>query len=371
VSTLYHRGRIFYLGVRDENGRWHKKTTGTRDRAVARAMQRMVDELGHRGKQNWRLLRALIESHLDLSRLYAAYSANKLDELTDRLNDIDIEPFVRDWLESLEGRISIDTQEHYETHARSLLIEGQPFPRSELTFERLTVWLRGLTVKDATKRKYHAALSSFCQYLRLRHVIASNPMRDVRPPAPSRPRERYLDHETVLSLVDAQIEPYKTISAILHGTGAEVSALLATIRSDVDLAAGTVRVRGSKTIHRDRTVHVEPWALSYLRRFLRKARLLPTAPLFPSTNRWTVSDKHREACLDLEIQNYQLRDSRHTFAVRAIRAGAPLEIVALQLGHANTVMVASVYGRFRPSSSEIKQWFDVAALKDKKGRAAR
>jgi integrase len=371
MTTLYARGGVFYVGFPDQAGRWHKRTTRTRDKRTARAMSAMFDDLGPRGKQAWDLLAAVRDGRVDVSTLYAAFAANDLKALRERLNDVDLSILVDAWLESLRESVKPDTIDHYEFHVRSLIPEGKEFPRTALSFERLTSWLNGLTGKAGTRRKYHAAMSSFCQYLRLRRVLDANPMRDVRPPAPSRPRERYLDHETVLSLVNAQVEPYRTVSALLHGTGAEVSALLQTIRGDVDLTAGTMRVRGSKTAQRDRTVHVEPWALSYLRRYLRKARLLPTAPLFAGLNRWTVSDKHRQTCLDLEIQNYQLRDARHTFAVRAVRAGAPFEIVALQLGHTNTAMVARVYGRFRPSSSEIKQWFEVAALRDKKGRAGR
>jgi integrase len=63
---------------------------------------------------------------------------------------------------------------------------------------------------------------------------------------------------------------------------------------------------------------------------------LPNAPLFPGINRWTTSDTHRSVCSQLEIEDYRLRDSRHTYAVRAIRSGASFEAVAQQLGHADT-----------------------------------
>ena len=371
MSAPYLRGTVFYVGFRDETGRWHKKTTGTRDRAVARAIDRMLEELGHRGKQNWTLLRAVIEGRVDLPTLYASYSANKLDDLVQRLNDVDLEPFVEEWLESLEGRVSLDTREHYETHVRSLMPEGKSFVRSHLTFERIAAWLRGLPVQDSTKRKYHAALSSFCQFLKLRRVIQTNPMRDIRPPAASRPRDRYLDHDEVLKVLEALQEPFRTVSAVLHGSGGELSAVLAMRRRDVDLDAGTLRIRGTKTAHRDRTVHLEPWALAFLKRHLRRARLLPDAFVFAGLNRWTVSDKHREACKEVDLIGYQLRDARHTYAVRAVRAGAPLEIVARQLGHADPTMVAKVYGRFRPSSEEMRRVHEDMQQRDKKRRRAR
>jgi integrase len=240
-----------------------------------------------------------------------------------------------------------------------------------LTFERITSWLRDLPVKSATKRKYHAALSSFCQFLKLRRLLEQNPMRDVRAPAASRPRDRYLDHDEVLTLLKALPEPYRTVSAVLHGSGAELSAVLAMRRRDVDLSDGTVRVRGTKTRHRDRTVHVEPWSLAFLKRHLRRSRLLPDAFVFPGLNRWTVSDKHRDACEEVGLDGYQLRDARHTYAVRAVRAGAALEVVARQLGHADPTMVARVYGRFRPSSDEMRRIHELMELRDKQARTAR
>jgi integrase len=41
---------------------------------------------------------------------------------------------------------------------------------------------------------------------------------------------------------------------------------------------------------------------------------------------------------------------------RAIRAGAPVGVVAQQLGHSDTTMVLKVYGRFKPTEQEITKW---------------
>lgn len=87
-------------------------------------------------------------------------------------------------------------------------------------------------------------------------------------------------------------------------------------------------------------------------------------------NRWTSRDKHRQACTVLGIEDYQLKVSRHTYAVRAIRAGAPFEHVAAQLGHADTTMVVRVDARFRPSESERTDWQRIAALQDEAARKA-
>src|SRR5262245_58867083 len=57
-------------------------------------------------------------------------------------------------------------------------------------------------------------------------------------------------------------------------------------------------------------------------------------------------------------------DSRHHWAVRMVRAGMPLELVARQLGHKDVVMVARVYGRFVPNSQERDRWEKIAAALD-------
>ena len=155
----------------------------------------------------------------------------------------------------------------------------------------------------------------------------------------------------------------------MHGSGVEVSAALAIKRRDVDFQRSEVRAHGTKTKSRDRIAAVEPWAMTYLRRHSR--RLLPNADVFPGLNRWTVSDKHRAACDTLEIEDYQLRDARHTYAVRAVRAGAPFEAVAQQLGHVDTTMVVRVYARFKPTSDDLHDWHRVAKAQDAKKRGPR
>jgi len=68
----------------------------------------------------------------------------------------------------------------------------------------------------------------------------------------------------------------------------------------------------------------------------------------------------------LGLPHHRVHDSRHFYAIRAIRAGTPYELVARQLGHADVAMVAKVYGRFAPRSDERDRWEKIAALQDQK-----
>jgi len=323
----------------------------------------MIDDLGPRGKRAWEFLCPIAEGTLSVPELFDAYSRGSLEDLRERMNDIDLEPHVVPWLRVLGARASQDTHDHYRLYARSLLPEGKRFPRSALTHERLSGWLASRPVGRSTRRKYHAAISSLCEHLKAIGVLQRNPMREVKAPAQANPRMRYLDQSEVERLIAALPAPYNVLSALLHGTGMEVSVALGLKQRDFDPSRREVRAKGTKTQARDRTAKVAEWAWPMVERHI--SLLTPNALLFPAINRWTASDKHREACKALGIEDYQLKDSRHTYAVRAIRAGASFEVVARQLGHANTAMAVKVYARFQPTEQEMTGWEKIAAMQDK------
>lgn len=160
MSTLYLRGKTWYVGVPTRGG-WCKRTTGTRDKALARAMANMVDAMGRRGKREWFFLEAVASEALAVGALHDAYSVGDLDGLRDRMHDVDLDPRVTQWLDTIRSQVAKDTAEHYGLYVRSLIVEGRRFPRSDLTRERLTHWLASREVGRSTKRKYHAAMSSY------------------------------------------------------------------------------------------------------------------------------------------------------------------------------------------------------------------
>ena len=182
------------------------------------------------------------------------------------------------------------------------------------------------------------------------------------------PRLRYLDVPAMKRLANYQPEPFSALSALLGGTGIEVSVAIGLKGRDIDRARREVRAAGTKTHSRDRIVRVAEWAWPYLEE--RIASLRPNDLLFPGVDRWAASDAHRAACRLAEIENHQLRDQRHSYAVRAARAGTPAELIARQLGHANAVLVLKVYGRFMPSQQDRDKWERIADVQDKEAAAA-
>jgi len=83
-----------------------------------------------------------------------------------------------------------------------------------------------------------------------------------------------------------------------------------------------------------------------------------------ASHRWQVGDVHRERLRVLGLPHHRVHDSRHFYAIRAVRAGTPYELVARQLGHADVQMVARVYGRYAPRSDERDRWERIAAQLD-------
>lgn len=306
---------------------------------------------------------------LDVLDLYDAWTfrhEGALDAIRERLDDVDLEPHVDEWLKALtagELRES-DTPERYRVHIRTLMPEGKRFPRSRLTYRTIVQWLAGLKVSDPTRRKYRAALSSFCRHLVKAEVLATNPVATVEAPKASAPRQRYLAMHDIHQArgSSGRALPNALRPHARHGHG--VSAALRVKRADIDPLTRKVRAHGTKTHARDREVYVDSWAWSYVERAMK--HLTPGAPLFPSVDRWSASEAHRAACKELgeDFADYRMHDARHSYAVRAIKAGASLEHVARQLGHADTQMVVKVYGRYKPSETERREWERIAELQD-------
>ena len=178
-------GTVWYTNVPTRSG-WKYRSTGVADKSTAKAMDRMLTDLGPRGKRAWDLLDALVDGRLTLGHLYDAYRLNSLDQLRERMQDVDLATKVADWQDSLKARVAEDTRRHYLVHVRTLIPEGRAFWRSELSEEKCAKWLNGLHVDRSTKRKYRAAGNSFFDYLHSVRVLATNPLRAIKAPKENR-----------------------------------------------------------------------------------------------------------------------------------------------------------------------------------------
>ncbi|GAC1516130.1 MAG: hypothetical protein NVS1B4_09570 [Gemmatimonadaceae bacterium] len=283
--------------------------------------------------------------------------------------DVDIEPAVERWATELRGRVAPDTIQHYLHAVRTLIPAERAFPRSRFSARVLGDWLAGYPGRAGTVRKAHAAMMQLARYLVSTGVIAQNPLRDLRPPVAAASRCRWLEVPDLLRLAGQTARPYHTLSALLGGTGLELSVALTLHARDVDLRRKEIRAPGTRVHARDRIVRVAEWAWPYV--FGHVVRLAPDDRLFPNTDRWRAQDAHAAACRKLGIEDYTLRDHRHSYAVRAARAGTPPSVIARQLGHASPALIFKVYGPFMPGQDDRDKWERIAAVHDAERDRAR
>jgi integrase len=134
----------------------------------------------------------------------------------------------------------------------------------------------------------------------------------------------------------------------MAGTGVRISEALGQLWADVDLAMGTVHVRGTKTDHSDRVLHLPVWLVESLEK--RAVHGLPVSGLvFASTRTGERRDRrntarHLRDVFDRAGFPWATPHSlRRTVATLMDEAGLPLALTADQLNHANPAMTARFY----------------------------
>lgn len=144
------------------------------------------------------------------------------------------------------------------------------------------------------------------------------------------------------------------LAAFLFGTGVRISeALHCTSWDDVDLEAGTVRVRGTKTAQADRTLGMSAGLTQRLRKRadlhgrtgLAFGITYFTTKAGAPRDRNNVSKAMRRVFEASDVQWAGTHTFRRTVASWLDEAGAPLAEIANQLGHADINVTAKYLGR--------------------------
>lgn len=328
------------------DGRTRVFACGTTDEKVADDIERMIKTLAH--KREWKPLAMVFDGKMSLRDCYDNLNAGELDAAIDAKTAIDISPLVDAWPAKTEK---------YRTQVRALIPKGTPFLLSSFTPKVCKKLLRGLDCSGATKNKYQTALSQFGQWLADEDYFDVNPMAGVKRAKTTKPQPRFLTRTDAIALVKALPMPNRAIAALMAACGVEWAVIPTLTRRDVDLDARSVHAQGTKTTHRNRTVYAtEPWAweifADYARGFTDSARL------FDGITVDSNLDVHQRVSAELNLPYTTVHDWRHTYAVQALRDGLPLYLVANQLGHCNTVLLQTTYGRFTPDRSDYDRHFD-------------
>lgn len=336
---MFKRRAYWYLHVPTKDGGHVQKSTGTSDKRLAGRMLAMIAEL--RDRRDWPALTLLATNACSVGALYDAYAHHTLAAFVGREASPKWATLVDGWLRSLD--VVPTTRTMYEMQVRALLPEGGRV--ADITTGALRDALASVDVLPTTRRNYLAAVQSFCNYLVSHDLLAASPAADtIRLPRPKKgkPRTMWATRTDDERLCLAAPSPLREYFALVHSTGAERMAALAMTRADIDLDRWEVHIPGTKAATRDRYgIPVDAWARPLLGPYVRSVL---RGPLFPSLSRDAVNRGHIAARTAAGLAGYQLRDARHSVAIRWLVAdGVPMWEVAERLGHADMSMAVKVY----------------------------
>ncbi len=165
-------------------------------------------------------------------------------------------------------------------------------------------------------------------------------------------RVRYLTDKECERLVNAASEPFRNLVIAGLLTGCRYGELAELRVADFNSDAPSLHVRVSKSGKPRHVVLTDEGKRFFERAIAGKpgdGRIF-TREGGASWGRSHQSRPMREACTNAKIKPaIGFHILRHTYASRLTMSGAPLPVVAAQLGHADTRMVEKHYGHLAPS----------------------
>ena len=169
---------------------------------------------------------------------------------------------------------------------------------------------------------------------------------------PSKPQsdKRILTRAEAIALIDAARSPHTRLALILLlGTAARVGAVLDLKWDRVDFDRGTINLRLEDTATRKGRAIVPMNAST--RAALQDARAAAISDYvieWAGTRVNSVRKGVMSAVSAAKLGHVRIHDLRHTAAVTMLSSGVPLVKVAQVLGHSNTAVTFSTYGRYLP-----------------------
>lgn len=355
---LQQRGRTFSIYVPNTvKSKAILRATGYSNKTVAMKVATMVASLSDRGE--FELLNAVVEKKTTLFDLYQAQVQNKQPALKKLLSRVEISPFIEPWLESCAANgLSGESVKLYRNRMKNFFTPaGLPSIEfaDQLTEGTVLKLIAALGVSSGTARQYLHELQSLCRYLVAQGVLNHNPAanRDlIRVPKKNKARRTWVREDVDRAIVEAADPEYQGVFAFLHGSSADRGDVPRLRRRDVNLDQQYVDIDGNRkaAARRRMRVPVEPWAIPYLVKACEG--LKPDDFVFEGLSLDAISRAHKRATKKAEVTNYLLRDSRHSYAIRAILRGAAIADVSAWLGHSSLATTYETYVHF---DGEVKQ----------------
>jgi integrase len=175
----------------------------------------------------------------------------------------------------------------------------------------------------------------------------------VRPfPGVERPRSRFLNRDEAIRLMNACGPGLRELVQLALLTGGRYGELAALNIRDFQLDSGTLHIRDSKS-GKPRHIVLNGEGVRLCRQLTSGRPLHEQILMKADGSRWGRDHQFRPFKLAVKAARldptFTFHELRHSWATLAIMAGAPLMIVAQNLGHRDTRMVERHYGHLADS----------------------
>lgn len=353
----------YYFEHKLSDGTKLVRSTGTRDKKKAEAIQNAVRELDLLGRDD--VLQALAESSVSARQVYAAKLAGKLDELVRDVNDPPLDEAIKEYL-------SYEPVEEAK-YATRLLEEVAPlnaklsWARDSENLRSVVAWIREKGLAPSTEQVRIVYLRKFLQ-----HHFGEREAQDLLEPINARrvrnERCAWLQPEELAALREIASDEMWAAILLTVSTGLRKGELAALRVEDVDLDENVVRVRRGKTPTARRKIPLVGEAREVARELVgsrSSGSLWPTLDYRSIRTHW---ERYRET-LDLVTQDgepFRWHDLRHHFAVYAARAGVPLTELRDLLGH-SSLSQTERYAIYTPARREEQLAGALEAMGGEKG----
>jgi integrase/recombinase XerD len=220
--------------------------------------------------------------------------------------------------------------------------------------------LREREYTSSTVARKVAAIKSYFHYLMAEKIVADDPTATLDSPKVKKRLPKAISREDIERLLAAPAQGTSAKSQrdhalleMLYASGMRVTELVSLDVSDVNLASGSVRVRGKKASSKERIIPVSDRALEAMRIYVNKGRMQlvrdPEERALFLNHRgqrltrqglWLII-KHYvdEVGISEDVTPHTLR---HSFAAHKLSQGKSLQDIQKLLGHAN-ISTTQVY----------------------------
>lgn len=273
--------------------------------------------------------------------------------LKDGADKLTLGDYLEDWLSATTGTVAASSHDLRKLYARKHVAPALGHVKlselDALTVQTFYQHKQAAGMKPQTEKRMHATLSKALSDAVKIKLVSTNVARDAERPKVTRTEIQALNSEQVARLFDAaRGDRFECFYTIAISCGLRAGENIGLMWSDVDFAAGTLRVRRYihnckiKSLKSDRsyrTITLSWTALAALKK-QRANQTVDSEWVYP-----TATGEHHKGTRHLYKSWYKLKDVaelpkqtrihslRHTCATWLVSSGTPIQVVADILGN--------------------------------------